>query len=42
MNYETFSREQIESALTSLKIENATYLNTISKLKKPGYSKSRK
>lgn len=34
MNYECFSREQLESALTSLKIENATHLNTIAKLKK--------
>jgi hypothetical protein len=34
MNYECFSREQLESALNSLKIENITHLNTISKLKK--------
>ena len=32
--YEEFSREQILSALKALKIENATHLDTISKLKK--------
>jgi hypothetical protein len=34
MDYESFTKEQIISALKALKIENATHLNTISKLKK--------
>ena len=34
MDYSTYTRPQIESALTALKVENATYLNTINKLKK--------
>jgi hypothetical protein len=34
MDYSEFTREQIESALKALKLENATHLCTISNLKK--------
>ena len=34
MEFESFTKEQIISALKSVRIENATLLNTISKLKK--------
>jgi len=34
MDYSTFDRLQLETALTSLKLENANHLNTIQKLKK--------
>jgi predicted nucleic acid-binding Zn-ribbon protein len=34
MDFSEFTREQIESSLKALRIENATHLNNISKLKK--------
>jgi len=34
MNYNSFSREQIESALKAVKLENADLQNIITKLKK--------
>lgn len=34
MNYESFTRDQIESALKALKIENSLLLKTNSELKK--------
>jgi hypothetical protein len=34
MEFNSFTKEQIISALKSVRIENATHLNTIAKLKK--------
>jgi predicted nucleic acid-binding Zn-ribbon protein len=34
MDFSEFTREQIENSLKALRIENATHLNSISKLKK--------